>query len=429
MAGRPPLGLGTAGKIRATRTSSGWRADVMFRDMDGRTRRIERNAETKAKAIQALKDACRDRQHRAGADLSRDHTFAQAGERWLAEVKRKRPGSTYDRYAGRLHNSIVPALGQLRLCEITVGMMDRYIESLESRLKPNTVRGYRTVLSGVMGYAVRMDAISINPVRAVSPIEGKGKESRGLTAAERVDLLAKLDADERAVADDLPDLLRYMIGTGVRVAEAMALRWFRVDLDEGVVVHGDNLSRVLRRCQTCDRTRRKHRDGECTWFPPPPGTAGLVLVQPKTEAGFRVLPLPDFVLMVLRMRYPGPEAALAPVFPRSTTAPARSSGLAPFGQVHPIRPVARVDAWRDPNNTTRSIRKFRDKVGYPWFTSHVCRHTAATIMDEQGLTPREMAGYLGHARPSFTQDHYMDRRQQSGLVPRALDRAMRPVRM
>lgn len=417
--GRPRLRLGTAGNIRAYKISSGYRAECLFRDMDGRTRPVKRTGRTKAQAIDNLKDVLRDREHRAGGDLTREHTFAEAGELWLAEVKRKRPGSTYDRYRTRLRNKIVPQVGELKLHECSVGTMDRYVERLErSGLAPATVRTYRTVLSGVIGFAVRMDAIPINTVRAIAPIEGKGKESRGLTRAEREDFLSKLDADQRAVEDDLPDLLRYLLGTGVRIAEAMALRWFRVDLEEGVVVHGDNLSRVTGK--------------------------GLVLVEPKTEAGFRVLPLPDFVKMMLRMRYPGERYAACPVFPkfpmfpvltdtdrRSSRSQRRTGEERTTGLYHPGAHTGgrwMVDAWRDPNNTARSIRKFRDQAGYPWFTAHTCRHTSITIMDQQGISPREISGYSGHARPSFTQDRYMDRRQQSGAAAKAIDSGMRPVR-
>jgi hypothetical protein len=35
---------------------------------------------------------------------------------------------------------------------------------------------------------------------------------RALAADERIDLLAKIDADERAVSRDLPDLFRFLMG-------------------------------------------------------------------------------------------------------------------------------------------------------------------------------------------------------------------------
>lgn len=368
---RPRLKLGNHGNIRAKRIPSGWEAQTYFRDYDGRTRSVCRVGKTKTAAEQNLQDALRERRHpRGGDDLNRDHSFAEAGGRWLAETKRTKAGTTFDRYNSRLHGRLIPALGELRLHECSTGVFDRYLARLAEELAPETVRGYRAVCSAVMKYAVRMGAVDRNPVHDVAEIRGASKPSRGLTSAERELFLARLDADERAVADDLPDLLRFMLGTGMRIGEAMAMRWFRVDLMEHVLVVGDNL------------VREKGR--------------GLVLHSPKTEAGFRVLPMPDFVRLMLEMRYPGEGFGLVPVFGNA------------FGQ------------WRDPNNTSRSIRKFRDRNDFLWFTSHVCRHTAATILDEQGLTPREISGYLGHARPSFTQDRYLDRRPQGGRAGAAL---------
>ncbi len=43
-------------------------------------------------------------------------------------------------------------------------------------------------------------------------------------------------------------------------------------------------------------------------------------------------------------------------------------------------------------------------------TSHVFRKTAATILDEAGLSARLVADQLGHARPSMTQDIYFGRK-------------------
>jgi integrase len=39
----------------------------------------------------------------------------------------------------------------------------------------------------------------------------------------------------------------------------------------------------------------------------------------------------------------------------------------------------------------------------------VFRKTAATVMDEAGMSARDIANHLGHARPSLTQDAYMGR--------------------
>ncbi len=69
----------------------------------------------------------------------------------------------------------------------------------------------------------------------------------------------------------------------------------------------------------------------------------------------------------------------------------------------------RSKALRDPSNTRRVLREIRGSEGFAWVTSHVFRKTAATILDEAGLTARLIANRLGHSRPSMTQDVYMGR--------------------
>src|SRR2546423_873747 len=54
---RPPLPVGTYGKIRFQRTAAGvgWRARTQVRDWDGRTRPVERTGRTRATAETRLK--------------------------------------------------------------------------------------------------------------------------------------------------------------------------------------------------------------------------------------------------------------------------------------------------------------------------------------------------------------------------------------
>lgn len=373
---RPPLDVGTYGKISTRLQPNGrWRAEARFRDHDGVTRLVGKVGDSEAKAIRSLKQEFAGRQH--GAGLTSNARFREAGELWLAEVKRTRVGSTWDRYRGRLHNGVLPDLGELRLSEITPSRVDSYLRELERTLAPNTVRGYRNIVSGVLGYAVRMDALSKNPADGAGRVRGGNVRDtkRALTPDERQRLLLALDTDRRAGDADVPDVIRYLMGTGVRLSEALGLRWFRVDLQEGVSVHGDGLVRETGR--------------------------GPVLHEPKSLSGFRILPLPDFVTQMLHMRYPGEGHDEYPVFGYET------------GQ------------WRCPNNYHHAIRNACDRAGFGWVTSHVMRHTAATILDQHHLSPREISGYIGHANPAFTQRVYMDQRPETRRASDALDSALR----
>ncbi|MEU6127535.1 tyrosine-type recombinase/integrase [Saccharopolyspora sp. NPDC047091] len=79
---------------------------------------------------------------------------------------------------------------------------------------------------------------------------------------------------------------------------------------------------------------------------------------------------------------------------------------------------------RDPSNTLRVYRQTRGSEGFAWVTSHVFRKTAATILDEAGLTARLIADQLGHSRPSMTQDVYMGRKSVSREAADVLERAL-----
>lgn len=380
---KPRTEVGTFGDIRVKEIRKGvFQADTLFRDSDGELRRVKRNGSSRMAAQNNLKAALTKRQQRVKGSVTGGTLFRDFAPLWLAEMKRLRKPTTYDTYRRHLGHRVLPSFGALTLRECdNVTLIHNYLRRLEDEdhLKANTARTVRNVLSGVLGMATQHGAIPRNPVRDAGRIEGGASPARALTADERVDFLAKLDADQRAVEDDLPDLVRYMLGSGVRLGEALGLRWSRVDLDAGVAVHGDNLTTVT---------------GQ-----------GLVLQAPKTRSSHRALPLADFVVSMLRVRWPGPGFEDAPVFPNA------------FG------------TWRDRNNVGRSLRKFgKANPEFSWVTSHTFRKTAITIMDQQGLSARMIAGYVGHARPSITMDSYMDKRLEDRRASDALEAGHRPPR-
>jgi integrase len=193
------------------------------------------------------------------------------------------------------------------------------------------------------------------------------KATRSLTLDECRAWLAQLDADEDARDKDLPDLCRFMIGTGLRIGEALAVAWPEIDLDEATV----DVSRTLIRLTG----------------------VGLIRKSTKTETGERILTLPRFVVTMLRRRNPDGDA-LGPVFPDTR------------------------GGWRDPSNTRRALRDARGSDGFAWVTSHVFRRTCATILDQSS---RSIADQLGHAQVSMTQNHYLGRRIANPGGAAALD--------
>jgi len=235
---RPPLPLGTCGAIRRTELGpSRWMADTLFRDFDGRTRRVERRAHTGAQAERALKEylLTRSRTGRLG-ELTSETRVRDAAALWLASLREEgRAASTLAAYEDSIRLHVGPSVGSLQLREVTVGVCERFLLAVKANAGPGAARHARTVLSGVLGVAARHQAIRANPARDVSRISSSREPARSLTLQEVRNLRAALRRDELALDRDLPDLVDFMLGTGLRIGEALGLTWAAVDLSAGHV--------------------------------------------------------------------------------------------------------------------------------------------------------------------------------------------------
>ena len=67
-------------------------------------------------------------------------------------------------------------------------------------------------------------------------------------------------------------------------------------------------------------------------------------------------------------------------------------------------------------------RRNRDRLGCSSYTSHPLRKTTVTALDVSGTSARAIAEYLGHSKPSLTQDVYMSCNIGSAAAADHLDR-------
>lgn len=370
--GRPPLAVGTHGSVNVQETSPGrWRARTRFRDEDGRTRPVAAHATSRSAAVSRLMEALKHRRPPTGdGELTSSTRVDSWAPVWLASVDRdpKRKQATKDRYAWITEQVVTPGLGGLRVGECTPGRLDAFLVDVAERRGAATAKTTRAVLSMMLGAAVRRGALPSNPVRDVGAIgTGGRKPARALTLEEERKLLRKLDRDQLARDHDLPDLVRFMLGTGVRIGEACALREPQVDLGRGLV--------------TVSATMTDHGLQEAA----------------KSKAGHRVIAVPPHVVELLCRRLEDPRVRTdVALFP------------SPLGKL------------RDSSNTAAHLRRAFDRAGFGWVTSHVFRKTVATRLDEAGLSAREIADHLGHSQISMTTDVYMARRVASTRAAEAL---------
>jgi integrase len=365
---RQPMAPGTwghihVGQIPDVHGKPRFKARTRVRDQDGKTRQVSAVGASRAKAEQALKAALVARTTPAGSDggLTRQSRYRELAADWLRRVEIDRARTTYDSYRRVMESTVLPRFGDLTIAEVTGQRVDAALTDLAGRYTPNGVRQIKKVISGPLALARSRGIIDRNPVRDLDSIEGRAAPPRALTEAEEDRLLAFLDTDRRARDARLGDIVRFLLGTGARIGEALGLVWGDVDLDAGIVRIRGSLVRVA--------------------------GVGLARDVGKSDAARRTLRLPpDVVAMLREIHDPTWMTPDRPVFPSST------------------------GRWRDLNNIQKLVRYVRGRVdGLDWISTHTFRRTVATRLDAAGFSPMEIANQLGHSRPSMSQDVYMDR--------------------
>ena len=211
--------------------------------LGGKVRRHRLQACTKTDAIVELRDLqtdyARGEPYRSAsaaltvAELAHDwldHLTARVGSR---DPRHRYSARTVALYRQRLDKHILPAVGQRPIAEVTVVDVRRLVDRLASKkLAPSSVSSAISILSGLFRYGIKHGMVDHNPVRDLDrddrPGVARQSEPRYLTAREVEQLLAELSDTFRPVAA----ICAY---AGLRVSEALGLRWRDADLKSRTV--------------------------------------------------------------------------------------------------------------------------------------------------------------------------------------------------
>lgn len=386
---RPRTPIGTYGKINARRVGKTWEASTRFRTRRGTLERVKRSGPTKTAAENNLKTACAQLAKEAvSGRITWDVRFKVVAEKWMEAMNLEcelgtRSPNTISAYRTGLRH-ILPSFAELQMVEVDVPCCDDFLQAKrKAGMRYDLAVSVRNTLSCICAYAVRHGALTTNPVRDTTRLsrgEADIKTIRALTADERADLFAKLDADQEALRHDLPDLLRGMLATALRISEIIACSGKDVSRDPNTgrtrLVADHRLVRMKGRGVV-----RRRRSAT------------------STKGGGQVFLLPEWA---------GPSFA------------ARKLAAGPDG---PLFPNPHGQGWRDPKGYLLEVlRDALDRAGYGWVTSHVMRKTVATESDRAGIAVEDTAAQLGQKSTATTKGHYIEpRADPSGRVVAVLD--------
>jgi integrase len=286
---------------------------------------------------------------------------------WLAQVRGRVRGTTYDGYEALIRRHALPGLGEIPLRRLH----PLHVQRLYARMlapgyrgqarspSAKTVANLHRVLRQAMGQALRWRLVEWNPAAAAEPPRPRRPD---LAVVDR-DLALRILAAAEGTRFEVP--VAVAVATGMRRGEILGLRWGDLDADHSV-------ARINRSLQVCAQ--------------------GLSFEEPKTPRSRRAVALPAFLRPYLERH------RVAQQVRREVAGEAWLDVdlVVDAGAGRPWNPDRFSSAWPD----------FLRGRGLPRVRFHDLRHAHATFMLMQGVHPKIVSERLGHASIGITLDTY-----------------------
>lgn len=278
---------------------------------------------------------------------------------WLELFKKNEVKSgTYDRLTGSNESLSRYPISQQRVCDVTPLDIQFYINQITKEgYSFSTIKKQLELLRASLRKAVSLKIIPDNPAQEVDmPSQKMIKKPREVLAynekeQRRLQDYIETHSDQNAVL-----CVAFMIETGLRSGEALALRWSDVDTDK-------------HRCHVCATVVNPHLPSKA-----------YVQDTPKTDASIRTIPLnvrATAILNILKKR---------------------ASSEFVFG----------IDKRLEYPVLIRTIKKMCKESNVPYRGAHVFRHTFATNCYYKGIDIKILSKLLGHSDVKVTYNTYIN---------------------
>ncbi len=289
-----------------------------------------------------------------------DKTFKELCEEWLASAKLRVKHSSYCCYEKLINKHVIPYFEDIKYGELGTPIINEFSEYKLKFGKANgfgglsakSVHDILVVMRSVAKYAEREYGYR-NPMRNISMPKSESKEAEVFNKDERGRLQNYLQSN--LTESNLGILLTTY--SGLRIGELCALTWNDIDFKNGVV----RVSKALQRVP--DKSGK--------------GRTALIVTSPKSKTSVRDIPLPAFVLDILKQN--------------------ERSGYILSGTNKPVEP-------RTMQNRFKAVLK---ECGVRSANFHLIRHTYATVCIESGFDAKTVSELLGHSNVNITLNRYV----------------------
>lgn len=290
-------------------------------------------------------------------------------EYWLdAWLHAKRLGvkeSTYIRYRNTIENHIKPDLGKYPINKISTSLMEQFVSRKlqngridgNGGLSPKSMSDIMVIVKESFKYAQSYGVIVVCSFERIS-FKKNAQEMRVLSLLEEQRLLSVL----------FKDFDRYKMGvficlyTGIRIGELCALQWKNVSLSENAIKIEYTMQRLQsENLNAVQKTR-------------------IIVTEPKSYAALRTIPLPEFVIDVIKPFAGSPNTYVL------------------SGECKKII---------EPRTMQNKFKTYLAEGKIEEANFHSLRHTFATRCIEAGFDVKTLSEILGHSSVKITLDKYV----------------------
>lgn len=294
-------------------------------------------------------------------------TVAQWMDTWLEEYCGSVKPATLFSYRGHVNRYIKPAVGALRLNQLTAIHLQKLINQAHKgsddrpALSPKTVKNLHGVIHRSLSQAVKIGLIRYNPADAVV-----------LPRREKTEIHPMTDDQIRLFLEEirghkLETLFRIAMFTGLRRGEILGLSWGQIDFNTSTI---DVCQQLVQ-----DRDTREY---------------SIATTKSSRGRTVRIPPTVQALLMEQRQKQ------------RIQRMAAGSMWCNQWDLVF----TGDLGQNLDGKNVYAAFKRVAVKIGAPDLRFHDLRHTYAVSAIRSGDDIKTVQGNLGHATASFTLDVY-----------------------
>lgn len=309
-------------------------------------------------------------------------------------LKQHLKDSTKSGYIYTYNHFVRKDFGKKKIADIKYSDVVQYYLYLlkDKEIALGTLDSIHCLLHPTFELAVRDDIIRKNPttgaMKEVNRRSGKNRGIRHALTIEQQRAFMNYIANSPVYYHWWP-LFTFLLGTGCRIGEAIALRWDDLDFKNKMITINHSIANY-----------KSEEKNKCV----------STLSTPKTEAGIRTIPMLDVVYDALKLEE---EDQQENGF--NETVIDGVSGFVfqnRFGNILNQQAVnsaiKRIVTNYNNEEEITAAREKRNPLILPYFSCHILRHTFATRLCEQETNLKVIQSIMGHRNIETTMDIYAE---------------------